>query len=498
MPPLLQRVPAPGELGRSVARCGTCGRPLAPILTAPVLPWLVAGGRCAGCGAGRPRWCAGVELVTGLTFGLAAAQAGWSATLPPVLSLFAGLVAMSAVDIWAMRIPARFAHMTAVAVGVTIVVATAVDSGIDADTLRAALVGAAVLGGGLLVLHLISPRMLGFGDVRLATVAGLVVGWLAWTPEHPVLGPVRGRARRRAAWWLHRSPGGHRPAGHAPAQRPVPFRPLAGGGGGGGDSGFVVVVGPSVSSCRAPVPHRRRIARPRPRGHRRGAARRAADHGRGDPGASWPAAASATAAGPRMRFEQDEVTLVGGVRHGRTLGSPVAIEIGNTEWARSDKWHEEMSVAPGEHARRRSPSPGPATPTWPACRSTASPTPATCSSGPRPARRRPGWRPAPWPRRCCGQLGVEIVSHVIQIGLGAVEGGRAPGARRPRPGRRVAGALLRPRGRGGRWSRRSRRRPRRATASAASSRCWPTACPSAWAATSTGTASSTACWPRRS
>ena len=190
MPPLLHRVPAPGELGRSVARCGTCGRPLAPILTAPVLPWLVAGGRCAGCGAGRPRWCAGVELVTGLTFGLAAAQAGWSATLPPVLSLFAGLVAMSAVDIWAMRIPARFAHMTAVAVGVTIVVATTVDSGIDADTLRAALVGAAVLGGGLLVLHLISPRMLGFGDVRLATVAGLVVGWLAWTPEHPVLGPV--------------------------------------------------------------------------------------------------------------------------------------------------------------------------------------------------------------------------------------------------------------------------------------------------------------------
>ena len=31
--------------------------------------------------------------------------------------------------------------------------------------------------------------------------------------------------------------------------------------------------------------------------------------------------------GPRMRFEQDEVTLLGGVRHGRTLGSPVAIEI---------------------------------------------------------------------------------------------------------------------------------------------------------------------------
>ncbi|MEY2995289.1 MAG: chorismate synthase [Actinomycetota bacterium] len=51
--------------------------------------------------------------------------------------------------------------------------------------------------------------------------------------------------------------------------------------------------------------------------------------------------------GPRQRFEVDEVTLVGGVRHGRTLGSPVAIEIKNTEWYRSDKWHKEMDPAPG-------------------------------------------------------------------------------------------------------------------------------------------------------
>jgi chorismate synthase len=51
--------------------------------------------------------------------------------------------------------------------------------------------------------------------------------------------------------------------------------------------------------------------------------------------------------GPRQKFEQDELTLIGGVRHGRTLGSPVAIEIQNSEWFRSDKWHEEMSPAPG-------------------------------------------------------------------------------------------------------------------------------------------------------
>lgn len=50
--------------------------------------------------------------------------------------------------------------------------------------------------------------------------------------------------------------------------------------------------------------------------------------------------------GPRMRFEQDVVTLVGGVRHGRTLGSPVAIEVANSEWERNpEKWQTEMSSA---------------------------------------------------------------------------------------------------------------------------------------------------------
>lgn len=54
--------------------------------------------------------------------------------------------------------------------------------------------------------------------------------------------------------------------------------------------------------------------------------------------------------GPRQRFEVDELTLLGGVRHGRTLGSPLAIQIANTEWTRSDKWHAEMSPAPGHTA----------------------------------------------------------------------------------------------------------------------------------------------------
>ncbi|MFM8868313.1 MAG: chorismate synthase, partial [Ilumatobacteraceae bacterium] len=52
--------------------------------------------------------------------------------------------------------------------------------------------------------------------------------------------------------------------------------------------------------------------------------------------------------GPRQRFEADDIELLGGIRHGRTLGSPVSIMIRNTEWFRSDVWHEEMSPAPGK------------------------------------------------------------------------------------------------------------------------------------------------------
>ncbi|HTT54068.1 MAG TPA: chorismate synthase [Streptosporangiaceae bacterium] len=47
--------------------------------------------------------------------------------------------------------------------------------------------------------------------------------------------------------------------------------------------------------------------------------------------------------GARMKFEQDEVEITGGVRHGRTLGSPVAIRVGNTEWP---KWETVMSPDP--------------------------------------------------------------------------------------------------------------------------------------------------------
>ncbi|MEU6702914.1 chorismate synthase, partial [Streptomyces wuyuanensis] len=51
--------------------------------------------------------------------------------------------------------------------------------------------------------------------------------------------------------------------------------------------------------------------------------------------------------GARMKFERDEVTFLGGVRHGLTLGSPIAVMVGNTEWP---KWEKVMAADPVDPA----------------------------------------------------------------------------------------------------------------------------------------------------
>ncbi len=128
--------------------------------------------------------------------------------------------------------------------------------------------------------------------------------------------------------------------------------------------------------------------------------------------------------GPRMRFEADEVTLLAGVRHGRTLGSPVAIEIANTEWP---KWVSEMSPGPGRPSKvLTQPRPGHADLAGMQKygfddardvleRASARETAARVAAG-------------TCAKALLAHLGVQVVSHVVR--LGAVV---ATGVTRPRP-----------------------------------------------------------------
>ncbi|MFF3443010.1 chorismate synthase [Streptosporangium sp. NPDC002721] len=136
--------------------------------------------------------------------------------------------------------------------------------------------------------------------------------------------------------------------------------------------------------------------------------------------------------GARMKFEQDVVTIAGGVRHGRTLGSPVAIRVGNTEWP---KWETVMAADPvdpavlegqARNAPRSRPRPGHAD---------LAGMQKYGFDDARPVLDRASARETA-ARVALGQvarsflkqaLGVDIVSHVVSIGGAAATRGVLPG-----------------------------------------------------------------------
>lgn len=96
--------------------------------------------------------------------------------LAAYLLLFGMLVTVSVIDIELFRLPDRIVLPTLLVSVVLVAVASVLDG--DSARIRYALAGAALYFTFLLLAHLIYPRGMGFGDVKLAAVMGLYVGWL--------------------------------------------------------------------------------------------------------------------------------------------------------------------------------------------------------------------------------------------------------------------------------------------------------------------------------
>jgi leader peptidase (prepilin peptidase) / N-methyltransferase len=92
------------------------------------------------------------------------------------LVLFTALAALTVIDIECYRLPDRIVLPTFVVSVPLVAVVSLLDD--DGARIRYALAGAALYFGFLFLAHLISPRGMGFGDVKLAAVMGLYVGWL--------------------------------------------------------------------------------------------------------------------------------------------------------------------------------------------------------------------------------------------------------------------------------------------------------------------------------
>src|SRR5213078_262376 len=149
--------------------------------------------------------------------------------------------------------------------------------------------------------------------------------------------------------------------------------------------------------------------------------------------------------GARMKFERDEVTFLGGVRHGLTLGSPVAIMVGNTEWP---KWEKVMAADPvdpaelaevARNAPLTRPRPGHAdlAGMQKYGHTDARPILERASARETAARVAVGTVAKALLRQA---LGVDIVSHVVELGSVAVKPGGQP---RPEYAERVDADPLR-------------------------------------------------------
>ena len=118
-----------------------------------------------------------IGAVLVVLFGLAAvrfAESSWLETFA-YLALFAVLLLLSLVDVAEYRLP-DVVVLPSILVGfVTVALVSVVDG--TPDRIRTALVGSVVAFAVLLAAHLVSPRGMGFGDVKLAVLLGLAVGW---------------------------------------------------------------------------------------------------------------------------------------------------------------------------------------------------------------------------------------------------------------------------------------------------------------------------------
>lgn len=153
-------------------------------LVVPLQPWLLRAGR-----GGLPgRWLA-VELATAASFAVVAARYGASLVVVPLLVLAAALVMVTVVDLQLLRIPDRITF-PALGLSIPLVVAVSLRYG-EADAIRGAAVGMVAYFVLLFVPHLVYPKGMGFGDVKLALLMGLHLGWLGWSEAGPVAGPVR-------------------------------------------------------------------------------------------------------------------------------------------------------------------------------------------------------------------------------------------------------------------------------------------------------------------
>jgi leader peptidase (prepilin peptidase)/N-methyltransferase len=173
---VIYRIPRKESVVSPRSACPTCGTPIAPRDNVPIFSYLLLRGRCRTCQSSISMRYPLIEAATAALFAGMAARIGFSWSLPAYLVLAAGLLALACTDMEHLLLPKRIVYPVLILVGVLLTMA----AGITGHWHDLAVAGISAAAWLILffAMNAISPRLLGFGDVRLAPVLGLALGWL--------------------------------------------------------------------------------------------------------------------------------------------------------------------------------------------------------------------------------------------------------------------------------------------------------------------------------
>jgi leader peptidase (prepilin peptidase)/N-methyltransferase len=174
---VIYRVPRGESLLHPGSHCPSCQAPIRARHNIPVLGWLLLRGRCYDCGAPISVRYPLVELGTGLLF-LALALRVDIAVLPAYLYFAAAGVALALIDLDVRRLPNAIVVPSYPVVAALLFAAALWDHSLPSFV--RSLLGAAALFAFFAAIAFIYPAGMGWGDVKLAGLIGLVLGYLSW------------------------------------------------------------------------------------------------------------------------------------------------------------------------------------------------------------------------------------------------------------------------------------------------------------------------------
>lgn len=175
---VVERVPSGRSLVVPRSSCEGCGRVLGPSELVPVVSWLVQRGRCRGCGAAIALWSPALELSTAVAWSATVLRFGVTWDGLAVAVAVSALLVQSVIDLCTHRLPRQISYV-ALAVVTAVLALAAIDRD-DVSRTVGSFVGAVVLTAVLGALRVLSRGGMGDGDVRLAPLLGVVLGW--WDP----------------------------------------------------------------------------------------------------------------------------------------------------------------------------------------------------------------------------------------------------------------------------------------------------------------------------